>query len=1312
MVTLSLFTAGAIGLVLYADLVPRIIDADSEIAQDQTAKLSENFISHVLQAERDVTAASSFPAVDEIADSDTSTPAWKALLAEYFAAQLKAKPDYLQFRLIGIENNGRELVRADKDIENGGVRIIGEDELQEKGNEDYFAEALKLATDDVYISGIELNREYGKVQVPHIPVLRIAKSVRSSDGREFGFLIINIDMRNVFADLQAQARDDAHLYVVDENGSYLLHPDRARTFGFDLGHDFNLRDDFPSLIEALATESTIELDIDDNDGRSFVAVTSAVAPAGQRRAIVVQTIPADTFYKKLITAAQSTGLVVLTVAVLATILAVFLARSLAKPVQVITEAAEALSEGRTLPLPANAHGEIGILARTFERMANDIQRKSSELKEANKDLHEKEQRYHKLLHELSVGFVVADAQGRILEANAPYARMAGQDVPWEMIGRHLTDFIAPHEHEVTARIASETSKTAVVSAMATHVWPSGERRAVRVNTIEDRNDNDELHYISLCHDVTEQLETDQRLKEANSIYESMFDSSEVAIIDMDYSGIFNLVHKVQNDGYANLREYVARSDDRAAEVTNLTRVNRMNTAALTMFGRQSGQTVERIVDASRDVALAWSLDIADAIASGQKRMRKETEFIAADGTRIPGLMSLLIPGSSEDAKRVPIIMFDISDLKLAEAARQATAAKSEFLTSMSHEIRTPLNSIIGNLELLARTHVDNDQAEFIESADNASKALLALIGNILDFSKIEAGKLTIETSDFDPAEVMATAVDVLQSIARQKSSFVTAVYADNLPRSVRGDKARVRQILLNLIGNAVNFTEQGGVQVRLTTNTRHDGEHMLRYEIHDSGSGFAPEIAQELFEPFVQGNPNRGFIKGTGLGLSICKTLVEAFGGSIGCEGVRGEGASFWFEFPAPIVVPTQPTPQPDLSTTKVLLIGEDQNILSVERYFKARKAMIIRASTAEEGRVKARQAVIDEQPIHLNVVHFRDQGEDWTDLTHDLRNLETVSICFCTEKRRHWHRRALRQGFSLLFDEAMLGPDMDRNIKIVLDQTSAAETLESKSLDFVEAHKLLKGRNILVLEDSVINQTIISRQLRTFDVDFVVVPDGNKGLEALEWQDFDCVLCDCSMPIMNGFEFTRAVRANETHENKGHHLPIIALTANAFRDDEEKCRAAGMDDFVSKPATLARLADVLVKWCAQTNSDPSPQMAAKQSSAPAVNLDALTKILGVDDPALQNELLEEFVPTARAALETVNKALEENDQARVKAAAHKAKGDAKSMGAIDLGNLYAALETAVMSNDKKGIGEFKTRSASAIRAVEDFVTDHRNRVI
>mgnify|MGYP003647244529 CR=1 FL=1 len=1307
MVTLVLLTVGAIGVVLYTNLVPRIIDSDSILALDQTTKLSQSFTSDIRQAEHDVTAAQSLPIVQEIADGEVSGPDWKAILGEYFAAQLKAKPDYLQFRLIGVGDDGRELVRAERDIENDSVRIIPQAELQTKEDSKYFTEALSLSPDDVYISDIELNREYGAVQVPHIPVIRIAKSVRTTDGTEFGFLIINVDMRSVFARLQEDARADSNLYVVNEYGNYLLHPDQTRTFGFDLGHDFNLNYDFPSLAWPLTSDSSVELDVADKLGELFVIAAASVAPAGQRRAVIIQTIPIYTFYGNLVAAGKSTGIVVLTIIAFAIALAVFLAGSLAKPMRVMTDAAKALTEGKRLPLPVNAQGEIGILARTFERMANDIQEKTAELADANKDLTEKTQRYHKLLNELSVGFVVSDAKGRILEANAPYGRMAGQDVPWEMIGRNLTDFIAPNEHEITKRIASETSKNAVVSAMATHVWPSGERRAIRVNTIEERSDTGDLLYISLCHDVTEQLETERRLKEANSIYESMFDSSEVAIIDMDYSGIFNLVHKVQNIGYANLRDYVSESDARAAEVIDLAQVNRMNTAALTMFGRQSDQTVERIVDASKDVALAWSLDIADAIASGQKRMRKETEFIAADGTRIPGLMSLLIPASSEEAKRVPIMMFDISDLKLAEAARQATAAKSDFLTSMSHEIRTPLNSIIGNLELLALTHVDNDQTEFIESAANASKVLLALIGNILDFSKIESGKLTIEISDFDPAEVMTTAVDVLQSIARQKGSFVTAVYADNLPRLVRGDKARVRQILLNLIGNAVNFTNQGGVQVRLTAHTRADGEHMLRYEIHDSGSGFAPEIAPEIFKPFVQGNRNRDFIKGTGLGLSICKTLVETFGGSIGCEGVPEEGASFWFEFPAPIVIPTQPTSQADLSGSKILLIGEEQKVSAVENYFKARNAEVIRANTAEEGREKARQAVIDEHPIQLCVVHFRDDDENWAELTNDLKNLEIVSICFFTGQKRNWHRRALRQGFSFLFNQVMLGSDMDRNIKLILGQASTVEAPASKLLDFVEAHTQLKGKNILVLEDSVINQTIISRQLRTFDLEFFVAPDGSKGLDAMQRQDFDCVLCDCSMPVMSGFEFTRAVRTREAQENKGHHLPIIALTANAFRDDEDKCRAAGMDDFISKPATLARLTHVLMKWCGQSNNEPSTRIIVEQPSAPAVDLNALTKILGVEDPALQNELLAEFVPTALASLETISKALEENDQAQAKAAAHKAKGDARSMGATSLGEIYAALEVAVKDNDQQKINELRSHAALAVQAIEEFVTEH-----
>ncbi|MCB2109015.1 MAG: response regulator, partial [Rhodobacteraceae bacterium] len=584
------------------------------------------------------------------------------------------------------------------------------------------------------------------------------------------------------------------------------------------------------------------------------------------------------------------------------------------------------------------------------------------------------------------------------------------------------------------------------------------------------------------------------------------------------------------------------------------------------------------------------------------------------------------------------------------------------------------------------------------------------------FSKIEAGKLTIEVADFSPFAVMDDAVEVLQSIARQKETYVAAISAHDVPQIVRGDEARVRQILLNLIGNSVKFTDRGGIQVRMVARPDSADRWILRYEVHDSGSGFKPENADKLFEAFEQDNSNKDVIKGTGLGLSICKKLVESFGGTIGCEGAVGEGASFWFEFPVTVVKPARPSPQANLSDKKVLLVGDGSQTTSAEEYFESRGAFVARASNVADCKAAARQAKDAGQPFDLAVIHYLGIEENWWEVTQYFRELNVVPACLVSDISMRLRREALRHGFSFLFSGKSLSANLDHNIEYLLGQITDGARQDIKSLEIAEANARLNGKNVLVLEDSLVNQTVISRQLRLFGIQFTIAADGQKGLEALDQREFDCILCDCSMPVMNGFEFTRIVREREAREGENRHRIIIALTANAFREDEEKCKAAGMDDFMSKPVTLGRLSSALDKWIGAGSTKQAPPAPVQKmngspvNGSPAIDLSALTDILGTDDRELQNGLLTDFVHTAHESLAGIEGAFEENDFVQLKAVAHKAKGESRSMGAAGLGDLYAALEEAAKAKDAKKIEDLKGLTASAVRGVEEFVSRHTER--
>jgi signal transduction histidine kinase/CheY-like chemotaxis protein/HPt (histidine-containing phosphotransfer) domain-containing protein len=804
---------------------------------------------------------------------------------------------------------------------------------------------------------------------------------------------------------------------------------------------------------------------------------------------------------------------------------------------------------------------------------------------------------------------------------------------------------------------------------------------------------------SIAADVSEPSHTERENVESRRMFEDLFDNSDAAIIDYDFSALFRLVQELKRGGVLNLRSYIARSSERQGELVSVVRVNNANAAALRMIGVAS---MEDLVKQSTNI-----VDVAEAMLQGDERVRG-SEYLTSGGKYIPVVYSLRIPKTEEEAQRVLIVIIDLSEVKLAEAARQATIAKSQFLSSMSHEIRTPLNGIIGNLELLALTVLENEQFELVDDADKAAKALLALIGNILDFSKIEAGKLTTEMGDINPVVLVEEAVDILQSRSRQKNIFVTATFSPDVPSIVRGDAMRVRQILLNLIGNALKFTDRGGVQVTLTAKSDAPGKSVLRFDVQDSGHGFDQVLAAQLFKPFSQGRVNTDIAEGTGLGLSICKSLVEVFGGVIGCESVCDEGTSFWFTLPAVVVIPAPPVKRPDLSGIRVMVIGSGNNEAnSLQDYFKLRGAAVITESRGTALAYAAQQST--DKASRVDVAVFLPDGndDDASEMTQRLRKLHIVPLLYGVGQSA---RARLRQGFAAVIEPGA-GPDyMDRNIRLLVGHAQTRERVAAQQESVGSANSpSLRGKRVLVLEDRLLNQTVIQKQLNKLGIDCVLVTNGARGLEMFDRERFDMILCDCSMPVMNGYEFTQALRLRESALEGGLRMPVIALTANAFREDMDRCLESGMDDFISKPVTMDRLAAMLLRWLSPTASAVAEAGQAQTDhpgTAHTIDVGVLADILGSNDPKLLNEVLAQFIDAARESLTNVEAAVSSGDPDRVKAAAHGAKGEARCAAAVGLAGLYAELERKAKDGDSVVLRELTTRTATEVRRVEAFIRE------
>lgn len=656
----------------------------------------------------------------------------------------------------------------------------------------------------------------------------------------------------------------------------------------------------------------------------------------------------------------------------------------------------------------------------------------------------------------------------------------------------------------------------------------------------------------------------------------------------------------------------------------------------------------------------------------------------------------------------------ISDLEQARFnADKANAAKSDFLSTMSHEIRTPLNGVIANLELLGMTNVDDDQLVLLGDAQRAGMSLLGLIGNILDFSKIEQGKFVSEIQDINFIVIVEEAILVLQSTARQKGVFVASAFAPEVPVIVRGDGSRLRQILLNLIGNAIKFNDEGGVYVDVDVITQDREMCEIKLNVHDSGIGFDQAIAETLFKPFIQDQASASGREGTGLGLSICHSLLENFGGTIDCEGVPAEGATFSVMLPVTIVEHAPLVAKPDLSERSVLFICEpDDEVEKLENYFMERGARvtIYKKFDGNTGYV----ADAKTEYFDLAVFFTRDFKNIDINQVAALREQQITTLVYGPDASHQNYRRCLRAGGAFLFPSQSPLLSFDRNINHLMGSAPLAQPimtpLKQQITSFSRSE--LRKKHVLVLEDRLINQAVIKEQLLKIGVQCTMASNGLLGLEAMEKHSFDLILCDCSMPEMNGFEFTRALRSLELDAADGRRMPIIALTANAFREDAEKCYEAGMDDFMSKPLSISRLTEVLEIWLSSDGAEKYKTTEEfqiddeiiKGTIELPVDIDAMAAIMGIDDKSLLFEILEQFMPAAQESYSMLEAAIVDGGMVGIKAAAHGAKGEARSIAAHELGRIYDELESFANEDNAVEIKSTSLLAAAELHRIEKYI--------
>ncbi len=889
---------------------------------------------------------------------------------------------------------------------------------------------------------------------------------------------------------------------------------------------------------------------------------------------------------------------------------------------------------------------------------------------------------HNLLHAVMEGttdaIFVKDGQGRYLMINPAGARFLGKAVA-EVIGQDDTELFSPE----TARQIMDGDRQVMAGGAPQTFEENGTAAGVARTYLATKapyrdHQGNVIGLIGISCDITERKRVVEELKDSEALYHSLVETLPLNIFRKDRQGRFT---------FGNQR-----------------------------FCDTLGLPLEQIL--SRTDFDFYPAALADKYQQDDRRvMQTHATFEDVEEHQQPDGNNLYVQvlkapvyDSHNEVVGIQGIFWDVTARKRAEAelhkakeaAEAANRAKSEFLANMSHEIRTPMNGILGMTELVLDSPLTGEQRDCLETVRRSADALLTIINDILDFSKVEAGKLDLDIHDFGLRETLEDALNTLALRAHQKGLELACHVAPEVPERLVGDPGRLRQILMNLAGNAIKFTEQGEVvvQVSLDKETDDGPSVSLSFEVSDTGIGIPVEKQEAVFAPFVQadGSMTRKY-GGTGLGLTIAARLIRMMGGRIWLESTVGKGSTFHFVvgFGRAPDAGTRPVAAEPANLQGLPVLVVDDNATNRRILAETLSHWQLKPTVVPGGQLALRalwQASSNGEPFPLVLLDAHMPGTDGFSLAEQITQhteLAGATIMMLTSGGQPGDVARCRQlGIARYLTKPIKQAELWRAIREALGTREDVECTEPNlPKPTVTGARPASGQSpvalrVLLAEDNPVNQKLVIRFLEKQGHTVVVAGNGKEALACLEKQTFDLVLMDVQMPEMDGLEATRLIRQRE--QATGGHLPIIAMTASAMKGDRERCLEAGMDRYISKPVALTELLVTMASLWSGTPEAPAP--AAVETDLRAI-FDPATALKRVGhDPLLLRELAELFLQECPKLMTEIGRAVASGEAMRLKRNAHTLKGSADNFAATGVHEAASRLEMMGRNGNLAGVHE------------------------